>query len=46
MALTLRMERRKPDLAIRAAIGPKVSAWMQRFEALPICQKTWPPHWK
>jgi glutathione S-transferase len=46
LALTLRMERRKPDLAIRAAIGPKVSGWMRRFEALPICQKTWPPHWK
>jgi glutathione S-transferase len=46
IGLTLRMEKRKPDLALRAAIGPQVSAWIQRFEALPICRKTWPPHWK
>jgi glutathione S-transferase len=46
LALTLRMEKKKPDLALRAAIGPKVTAWMRRFETLPICQKTWPPHWK
>lgn len=46
VALTLRMEKKKPDLDLRAAIGPKMVAWMQRFEALPICSKTWPPHWK
>lgn len=46
LALTLRMEKKKPDLALRGVIGPNVAAWMQRFEALPICQKTWPPHWK
>jgi glutathione S-transferase len=46
IALTLRMEKKKPDLDARAIIGPKITAWMQRVEALPICKKTWPPHWK
>ena len=46
LALTLRMEKKKPDLALRGVIGSEVAAWMQRFEALPVCQKTWPPHWK
>ncbi len=46
IALTLRMEKKKPDLDARAIIGPRIAAWMQRVEALPICRKTWPPHWK
>ncbi len=46
IALTLRMEKKKPDLDLRSAIGPKISAWMQRIESLPYFQKTWPPHWK
>jgi len=46
LGLTLRMEKKKPDLALHGVIGPKIAAWMQRFEALPICKKTWPPHWK
>jgi glutathione S-transferase len=46
IALSLRMEKKKPDLDLRGAIGPKVAAWMQRIEALPYFQKTWPPHWK
>lgn len=45
IALTLRMEKKNPDLNARGAIGPKIAAWMQRAEALPICRKTWPPHW-
>ena len=35
-----------PHMGARAIIGPKIAAWMQRIEALPICKKTWPPHWK
>jgi len=27
-------------------LGPKLAAWARRMEALPITQKTWPPHWK
>jgi glutathione S-transferase len=46
IALSLRMEKKKPDLDLRGAIAPKVSAWMKRTEALPYFQKTWPPHWK
>jgi glutathione S-transferase len=46
IALTLRMEKKKPDLGIRSAIGPRLSAWMTRVEALPYFKKTWPPHWK
>jgi glutathione S-transferase len=46
IALTLRMQKRKPDLDVRAAVGPVLGAWMQRVEALPILRKTWPPHWK
>jgi glutathione S-transferase len=46
IALSLRMEKRKPDLELRGAIGPKITAWMKRIESLPYFQKTWPPHWK
>lgn len=46
IALSLRMEKKKPDLNLHGAIGPKIAAWMKRIEALPYFQKTWPPHWK
>ncbi len=46
IALCLRMERKKPDLDVRSAIGPKLGAWMKRMEALPYFDKTYPPHWK
>ena len=46
IALALRMQMRKPDLAISALIGPRLAAWMKRFEALPYFGKTYPPHWK
>jgi glutathione S-transferase len=46
IALTLRMEKKNPDLGIRGIIGPRLSAWMARIEALPYFKKTWPPHWK
>ncbi|MFC3110790.1 glutathione S-transferase family protein [Undibacterium arcticum] len=46
IALALRMELRKPDLALRSAVGPKLGAWMQRVEALPYFARTYPPHWK
>ncbi len=46
IALACRMDLRKPDLDVASLIGPKVSAWMQRFESLPIYSKTYPPHWK
>jgi glutathione S-transferase len=46
IALCLRMEKKKPDLGVRSAIGPKLGAWMKRIEALPYFDKTYPPHWK
>ncbi|MCC7548480.1 MAG: glutathione S-transferase family protein [Burkholderiales bacterium] len=46
VALTQRMQRRKPDLEVEAMLGPRVRAWMRRVEALPYLRKTWPPHWK
>jgi glutathione S-transferase len=46
IALGLRMERRKPDLGIKPALGTKLLAWMRRVEALPYFSKTYPPHWK
>jgi len=45
-ALVQRIVRRKSDLMTADLAGPKVKAWMQRMEALPLVQKTRPPHWK
>lgn len=44
VALGRRMERRKSDLAISPAVGPKLTAWMRRVQALPYFAKTYPPH--
>ena len=46
IALLLRMDLRKPDLDMASLVGPKMSAWMERIEAMPIHAKTYPPHWK
>ena len=46
VALSLRMDKKSPGLDLRSGIGPNVSAWMKRIEALLYFQKTWPPHWK
>ncbi|MBL8484064.1 MAG: glutathione S-transferase family protein [Rhodocyclaceae bacterium] len=46
IALARRMELRRPQLDWNCALGPKLAAWIERFQALPVCSKTWPPHWK
>ncbi|HUP93203.1 MAG TPA: glutathione S-transferase family protein [Solimonas sp.] len=46
IALALRMELKKPDLAVRAALGPGLRAWLGRVEGLPYFAATYPPHWK
>ena len=47
LALALRMESRTmPDLDIAAHIGPRLTAWMRRIEALSFFGKTYPPHWR
>ncbi len=45
IALLLRMDLRKPDLDMASLVGPKMSAWMKRIEAMPLHAKTYPPHW-
>jgi glutathione S-transferase len=46
LALALRCERKKPDLALRAALPDRINAWMQGVEMLPFFPRTWPAHWK
>jgi glutathione S-transferase len=45
VALVERIGKRNPGL-LPPLYGPKMDAWMRRMEALPVVQKTWPPHWK
>src|ERR1700691_6210008 len=44
MALFERIASRRPDFARSDFIGPRLSAWMDRLQALPIVQHTRPPH--
>jgi glutathione S-transferase len=46
LALVMRLDRRNPGLDAAALFGTKLSAWMARMSALPVTQRTWPPHWK
>ena len=46
LALTLRVQLRKPDLDMTSLVGPKMTEWMRRVESLTIFSKTYPPHWK
>ena len=46
IALALRMERKQPELQVRAAIGPRLGMWMKRIEGLPYFERTYPPHWR
>ncbi len=46
LALARRIAQRKPGLASPDLVGPRMTAWMQRMEALPVVQRTWPPHWR
>jgi glutathione S-transferase len=46
IALALRCEKKRFDLALRAALPQAIAAWMQRIEGLPYFAKTWPAHWK
>ena len=47
LALVLRMEAKQaPALNVAAMLGPKLTAWRKRIEALPYFQKCVPPHWK
>jgi glutathione S-transferase len=46
VALALRIAKRKPELTPTEPVGPRMLAWRTRMEALPVVQRTWPPHWK
>jgi glutathione S-transferase len=46
VALALRCEKKRPDLALRAALPQAITGWMRRIEGLPYFSKTWPAHWK
>ena len=46
VALGRRIAERNPGLVEGALLGPRLAVWMARMEALPVVQRTWPPHWK
>ncbi len=46
LALALRSQDKRPETAVRACFGPKLDAWMHRCAALPLFDRTRPPHWK
>lgn len=41
-----RFELRDSTLGLSAAWGPETQAFMERIEALPYYDKTYPPHWR
>jgi glutathione S-transferase len=46
IALFPRIAGRKADFVKSDIIEPRLAAWIDRMQALPIVQRTWPPHWK
>lgn len=44
--LLRRIDDRQPNNGLGPRMPPRLSAWMQRIEALPYYAKTIPPHWK
>jgi glutathione S-transferase len=46
LALVLRIASRQPGFAEAGLVGPRLSAWLDRMHALPLVQRTWPPHWR
>jgi len=46
IALARRIAQRKPGLATPDLLGSRMTAWFRRMEALPVVQRTWPPHWR
>ena len=46
LALLVRVADRRKDFVKDDLIGPRLAAWIDRMQALPIVQHTWPPHWR
>jgi hypothetical protein len=42
----LRLAGRRADFVKEDVIGPRLAAWIDRMQTLPIVPHTWPPHWK
>lgn len=45
VALMQRLVRRRPAAGDADIVGPRVASWCARMAALPLVQRTWPPHW-
>jgi glutathione S-transferase len=46
MARFLRLAARRADFVKDDVVGPRVTAWIDHMQTLPIVERTWPPHWK
>ena len=46
LALVDRIASRNSGPPLDELIGPRIRAWMARVAALPVVQRTWPPHWR
>jgi glutathione S-transferase len=46
LAMIERLAKRVPELVPADLAGPRMTAWLARMKALPMTQRTWPPHWK
>jgi glutathione S-transferase len=46
MALYLRLAGRRAGFVAADFVPPRLAAWIDRMQALPIVQHTWPPHWR
>lgn len=46
LAFLGRIDVRKPGHNLHALVPRKLTAWMERIEALPYFEKTYPPHWR
>jgi glutathione S-transferase len=46
IALFMRLAGRRKDFVKDDVIGPRIAAWIDRMQTLPIVQRTWPPLWK
>lgn len=46
LAFIDRIEARKPEFGVAADLPPALRGYLDRMTALPIVQKSWPPHWR
>ena len=46
LGMVRRLSDKHPSHSMIAQIGPMTRAWMERVEALPYFDRTYPPHWR